>query len=555
MSSSPNTPAAEAAERWPRLARAVGLDPRAAVILAFSGGADSVLLLHWLCACEPRPPLIAVHVDHGLRGLESAGDASFCRQMCGELGVPFRLVRVALDPAAPSLEERARAARYTALLEEARRAHIGVIVTAHQADDSFETMLMRWMRGSDLAGLGGIEPVARREGARGPVRIVRPLLALRRAEVRRLADQAGLRWREDSSNHDARFTRTRIRETFLPRLAQVGGDTAVDNLRRFAEAIDALEHDLSARTADVEWKPLSSRHATRRRSDSSLGGTLRRAQLARLPTALRRRALWRLLVQGTARAPSRRLLSLLEQDLATGVCTRHALPGGWSLCLRSNAVELHPPLGALGSDSRQLWLPLRELAGLERLPQARANAWVERMEAPEQGFFLPVPGSLTLPDGRRLSAHITTGSPSRPIPRDARVVELDLGVLPTHLRVRWPGPGDRFHPLGSPGSRPLRRFLADARVPRGERRLVPIVWDAAQIVWVAGLRPSEVVCVRADSSVRLRLELFGGPGVERRAHETLDAARPPLVQGSLPFDGLAPGNAPGQDGDLPGPRG
>jgi tRNA(Ile)-lysidine synthase len=509
-------------ERWPRLARAAGLDPAEPVVLALSGGVDSVLLLHWLAASEPRPAVLAVHVDHGLRGAESDGDARFCADLCRDIGLPFRLRRAQLDPDPSGLEERAREARYALLLEEARRARVRTILTAHHADDSLETLLMRWVRGTELAGLVGPaetlerEPRDERAGSRW---IVRPLLGLRRAEIERHALEAQLEWREDSSNRDLRFTRNRVRQELLPNLAALGGPQAVESLRAFAGAVEGLERDLSERTAALAWRPLRSSRATRRGQDLELGGTLRRAPLMRLPSALQRRALWRLLVEGTAHAPSRRLLGLVLEDLDRGRNTRHALAGGWSLCLRSNSLELHPPLEALGAPPRAPvrapWLPFAELEGATELPRRRTPAWITRLAAPEHGFVLPVPGSVTLPDGRRIFAHWISDGVGRAIPRDGRVVELDLAGFgphppPTQLCVRWPRAGDRFHPLGAPGHRPLRRFLADAGVPRAERRLVPLVLLGREVLWVAGLRPAHAARVQPTTVRRLRLELHSG---------------------------------------------
>lgn len=506
-------------ERWPRLARVAGLDPAEPVVLALSGGVDSVLLLHWLAASEPRPSILAVHVDHGLRGAESDADARFCADLCRDIGVEFRLRRAQLDPQPGGLEERARQARYALLVEEARRAHVRTILTAHHADDGLETLLMRWVRGTELAGLVGPAPALERDDGSASRWIVRPLLGLRRAEIERFAVEAKLEWREDSSNHDLRFTRNRLRQAVLPSLAALGGDAAVESLRAFAGAVEGLERDLSERTASLAWHPLRSTRATRRGSDAELGGTLRRAPLMRLPSALQRRALWRLLVEGTALAPSRRLLGLVLEDLDRGRNTRHALAGGWSLCLRSNSLELHPPLEALGVPPKALprapWLPFAELEGATQLPRRRTPAWVARLAAPEHGFVLPVPGSVTLPDGRRLFASWLEDCAGRPIPRDERRVELDLAgydgnPAPTQLVVRWPRAGDRFHPLGAPGHRELRRFLADVGVPRAERRLVPLVALGSEILWVAGLRPAHAARIQPSTRRRLRLELHAG---------------------------------------------
>ncbi|MBM3988815.1 MAG: tRNA lysidine(34) synthetase TilS, partial [Planctomycetes bacterium] len=280
MAALPHPLPADWKERWPRLASAVGVEPSEPLVLGLSGGADSVLLLHWLCASEPRPPVLAVHVDHGLRGAESDADREFCAQLCRDNGVRFRARRIELA-AGSNLEARAREARYAVLAEEAARNRVRVLLTGHHSDDGLETLLLRWIRGSMLAGLHG--PAER--SRLGNLLLVRPLIGMRRAEIRTLLREAGLRWRDDSSNGDLRHTRNRVREEFLPSLEQLGGAQALESLRKFAGAVEHLEQDLSRRTADLAWRPLSATRATRRAATSSLGGSLHRAPLARLPSA------------------------------------------------------------------------------------------------------------------------------------------------------------------------------------------------------------------------------------------------------------------------------
>ena len=132
--------------RWGRLALAAGISASGPVLVALSGGADSVLLLRLAAASRARARVFALHVDHGLRGAASDADARFCTELCRELGVPLRVVRADLDPAAPGLEARARRARYRALADEAARLGVETIVTGHHADDSLETLLQRWTR-------------------------------------------------------------------------------------------------------------------------------------------------------------------------------------------------------------------------------------------------------------------------------------------------------------------------------------------------------------------------------------------------------------------------
>jgi tRNA(Ile)-lysidine synthase len=524
--------------RWRQLARAAGLDPREAVVLALSGGADSVFLLHVLAASAERPVVTAVHVDHGLRGDDSLEDARWCARLCARLGVPFERRRLAgLTLEGPGLEARAREARYAALFDVARRLGCRTVLTGHHADDALETVLLRWVRGADLGGLASLRPSlelgppapphdraaapGHRLPARQRLRVVRPLLSMRREEVRALLGSAGLHWREDASNSDERFLRNRVRR-LVPRLVALGGPSTLDNLRAFGAAVDSLERHLAGATAHIAWQQPAHAVATRSRERAGLGGTLPRAALMRLPSALRRRALWRLILEGTGRAPRRALLDALLDDLGAGRCARHALPCGYRMILRSSQLDCVPPRARLvgGSTPRQLRLRFEAPGG-------------ELGAAPAASAALHVPGDLRLPDGRVLTAELVRVDPCSPPPRRRTEVEIDPGRAPLAVHVRFLRPGDRFHPLGAPGSRPLRRFLADSGVPREERGSVPLVLLGEQIAWVAGLRPAEPFrVVRSRSPLRLRLRLIGGApepdepaGAMTSAHAPADAPR------------------------------
>lgn len=119
----------------------------------------------------------------------------------------------------------------------------------------------------------------------------------------------------------------------------------------------------------------------------------------------------------------------------------------------------------------------------------------------------PLPSELQLPDGRRLRASWSEAMPGMPPPRTQHTVELDARDLQGPLSVRWPLPRDRFHGLGAPGSKPLRRFLSDQKLPPYERGRVPLVVCGSEIIWVVGLRPCHRHRVRSDTARRLRLEL------------------------------------------------
>jgi len=513
----PSTPADRAAGaalpfgpgRWEPLARALGLAPAAPLVLALSGGADSVYLLQLLSRAEPRPELLAVHVDHGLRGAESEADAEFCMALCRRLAVPFVRRRVALDPEAQGLEERARVARYRALCEEAARAGIGVIATGHHADDVVETLLLRWLRGTDAAGAHVPARTELRPGqdeaalnpTRTPLLLVRPLLALRREEVRTTLLRQGLEWREDSSNARPEFARNRLRNVFLPLLSAACGPEASTHLARFGSAVEEFERQCARLTAAVAWR--APRHALARRAadERRAGGALERAELERLIAPLQRRALVRLLAEGTGRFDRRVVIDDVLATLRSGATGDWVLAGGWRLGLHGGWLELDPP------PRRRSGRPGH--AG--RAPVSTASTAHQRQfdfAAHEDGpWALAVPGTTTLPDGRRLSAEWVEVSAASALPHGAGTVELDAHDLAGPLAVRWPRSGDRFRPLGGPGSKRLTRFLRDAGIPRHDRGRVALVCNAEEVLWVAGLRPSETRRVHAGTRRRLRLSV------------------------------------------------
>ena len=198
------------------------------VVVAVSGGVDSMTLLHLLV--EIGQPLVAVHVDHGLRA-DSAEDAAFVRSECSRLGTEVEVIEVTV--AQGNVQARAREARYDVLVEVTRRRRERWVATAHTATDQAETVLMALARGAGLRGMAGMPP--RRALTEG-VDLIRPLLQCSKQEVRAEARSRAWAWREDSSNARPDYLRNRLRHTVLPSLeAEAPG---VD-LRIAASAADA----------------------------------------------------------------------------------------------------------------------------------------------------------------------------------------------------------------------------------------------------------------------------------------------------------------------------
>jgi len=296
------------------------------VAVALSGGADSVALLHLLREPNLRVKVLAIHVHHGARGAEADRDAEFCRRLCHELDVPFRLVRLETDMNLAEGREAAwRRARYDALSDAAGEMAAEAIATAHHRDDVAEGVMVQLLRGAGPRALAGIADTTERG-------VVRPLLAWRRTEVRTWLENRGLRWCEDSSNQNPEHLRNLVREKLLPDL-ELASPRLRDHLVRLAGALaadDALLSDELKKTARWidPWHP-----------DGGVPiGTVRD-----LPLPLRTRWLHaQLALTGIGRVTTRQL-EVFEELLDSGRPRAVSLAGRWNLRSARGRLWLEPP--------------------------------------------------------------------------------------------------------------------------------------------------------------------------------------------------------------------
>jgi tRNA(Ile)-lysidine synthase len=432
------------------------------VLVAVSGGADSVALLHVLTSLAPawRLTLHVVHVDHGLRP-DSGRDAEFVRALGARLGVPVAVERVRIGPG--SLEAASRAARYAALEAWADRLAATRIAVGHTADDQAETVLMRVLGGAGVRGLAGIPPV------RG--RVIRPLLDVRRAALREALAAAGLPWVEDPTNRDPKFLRNRIRHELLPLLAASYRADVVPALARTArlarEAVDVLE-----RGAALELARLA------RPDGAAL--TLSRAALRALPPAVAAEVLRQAAARLGSRAPLRAWAHRgLRRVLAAAPPRRPFRLAGVTVEVSGDHVRV----------------------GARREPPLIARA-------------LGVPGRVELPEvGRVIEARVLPAG-GYATPRGGDRVAFDAAGLPRTLTVRPRRPGERFHPFGGPERR-LKSFLIDAKVPRWERDRLPLIDAGGEIVWVAGVRRGATAPVTLATREVIELIVLAHPTARR----------------------------------------
>jgi tRNA(Ile)-lysidine synthase len=395
--------------------------PPGPLVVAVSGGADSIALLLLLSSLAPELglDLHVAHYDHRLRPSASAKDAAFVAELAQSVGASIRLGRADKPPKS---EDDARELRYAFLRRAAREAGATHIATGHTRDDQAETVLLHATRGSGLAGLAGMRP--KRDD------IVRPLLAIGRAETVIVCAEAKIAPHEDASNRDPKYARNRIRHKVLPELTRINPQVSAA-LARLADA--------AAGAAD----------ATRETAERMLTAAMTDGQidLGKLDGPRRDEALAIAWHRATGRALSARHRTALAA-LAAGRAGSSALdlPGGRALReYRTLRIE---PAGAPATLAPQDQMPL----SLDR--PVEWEGWSIRLRSTPPGTDV-----------------------------------LAVAAPPHELVVRSRRPGDR---LAGPLHMKVQDLFTDAKVPARARTTHPLVATAAgEIWWVVGLKRAD----------------------------------------------------------------
>jgi tRNA(Ile)-lysidine synthase len=455
---------------------------RSHILVAVSGGADSVALLHSLhqAAKQHRWRLTVAHLNHGIRGKAAAEDAAFVEAMARQLRIPCVVGRARVPALAKrkgiSLEMAAREARYAFLARTARAVKADGVATAHTADDQVETILLKLVRGAGRCGLSGMAAQSLIEG----VPLIRPLLEVSRGEIEAFLRERSLLWREDESNQDTAFLRNRVRHELLPFLEKEFNPGIREAVLRTGELLRAEDAwmDEMARgiLKDCTLTPALSPEGRGSRYVQS-------DKLYGYPLAARRRVIRLWLVQQGVPAMGLDFGSIARVEALLGRrqgSQTVELAGGWQVQRQYDRVLVKktPPLRGEGKPvgSVQVKVPgvtLMRALGV-RIAVTLAPGIVKTRGA-EPGAF---------PAQATLSAKV-----------------LEQGGL-------WARPGkagDRMSPFGMKGTRKIQDILVDAKVPRAVRERIPVLVCAERVVWLPGYRIDRKWAVDAERAMNLQV--------------------------------------------------
>jgi tRNA(Ile)-lysidine synthase len=463
--------------------------PGGRVVVALSGGPDSVALVHLLRELEAGGHLTLAglaHFNHQLRGADADADEAFCRGIAAEWSLRIECetadVRAAAARDGRSIEDAARTLRYAFLERAADRLGAAAIATGHSRDDQAETFLLRLLRGSGPRGLAGILPRAGR--------VVRPLLDVSRADLRAYVAARSLAFRDDASNADVRIPRNRIRHELLPYLEREFSPGIAAVLAR--EAVIARQDEAHLQAAAIDLASsivLSSGEGTEESEVDAVA-------LTSTPPALAARVA-RMALQ--TRAPGGFVgFDQVERFLH------------FAASARTGAALSLPGQRAVHDGRRVVLAP-------EPPRRRNRDLTANRVFANSFSFPLSIPGEVRLDKqgwviaAEQVDASAAAGDQAS----GALSVEVAAAAVRLPLVIRSRRAGDRFRPSGLGHRKKLHDFLIDRKIPRETRDLLPLVVDGEdRIVWVVGHSVAEDFRVTGASRgvILLKSRRLGGLG-------------------------------------------
>ncbi len=483
------------------------------VLLAVSGGADSIALLYTMGALKAekvlRIELFCAHINHQLRGAEADKDESFVLEQAAALNIPVFTKQVDVREFARrnklSIETAARKLRIENLLDIAGANNCNCIATGHQKNDNAETVMQRLSRGTGFRGLGGIRPVlvfgdlvlAKRQAVARKVKFVRPLLCVTRDEIIKYLKERNLKWRIDHTNADCTYRRNFIRHRLLPALQQQSDSSIVEQLFGLSRSAQRF-YDLVCSRAEKTWPKLA--RCAGDKVELNLKSFLLEPEPVKIELIRRSLTCLGSGERDLTQKHYEKILRLAKQNIGG---KKIELPGRFVVRheyrnLVFARCEKEAVVGEEISSSVTLEVPSRMQFGQYLIEATILDAGYSMLDA-----------------RRKTKSRIEDrGSRIKFVER----FDLDKLKLPVVVRSRLDG--DRFWPLGlalrqaqdgehsrTAGQKKVGKFLTAARVPEEVRQNVLIVADSEKIIWVWPIRISEETKITDETQKILQLKI------------------------------------------------
>lgn len=432
------------------------ITPGMKLVIAVSGGADSIALLYLLQLLKPdmQLSLIVVHVNHHLRGADSDADEQFVKNLCDRLNINTVVKHLKFDNE-KDLENQARIKRRNILYKVLKSYKFDCIALAHQKNDQAETILMNLTRGAGITGMGGIKPCADS--------IIRPLLPFSREEIEAWLKENKFDWRHDKSNDETRFTRNRIRNELIPWLEKNLNQSVTDRLLLQSRIFQQADEYFKANTERKFKKLIISENAEQIILDLAY-----LKQMAEVEQFYSLRAIYSTLSKTDHEFFMHSFDEIKRLFESEGSKQTRLAHGIW-------VIKQYDEMIMTTID-----------------PQTETNEIQELILDEERTHFVFSNWRFTLKFLKLQPKNLTNTKLLHNV-----LIDMNKVVLPLKLRSRLPG--DRFIPSGMNSEKKLKEFFIDEKVPKLERDKVPILTDSEKIIWIVGYRQDERALCSEDT--------------------------------------------------------
>lgn len=443
------------------------------LIIGVSGGADSVVLLHLLKRLQQEYlwgiEMFVVHVNHGIRGTEADEDQLFVENLCKEWGVPFQSYTISVPELAlvhkKSLEEMGREVRYKLFEKIRTEKKFDYILVAHHQNDQAETILMNLIRGSGTTGLIGMTP---QNG-----RVLRPLLCVSRHQIITYCKENNLSYKTDSTNEEEQYLRNKIRKRVMPVLNECNPNL-LQAFTQLSEILFYQEEYMEYETQKMIKAILLNKN------DNKI--EISRDLFVKSPIALQHRVIRQLIFMllGHIKHISYQHIQIVQEFITkkeTGKIIH--LPRTLTVSIKYDMIQFY--IGRISQDIKIAPVIIQK----------------------DQKIHIPNLNA-------ELELHVLKNEIGNEDRLSSRwIVEFDGQVIKEPLQLRTRMPGDIFSPSKGRGTKKLKDYFIDLKIPREERERIPLVAQGSEILWIVGYDYNKKYKVTPNTEIVYRMIVQG----------------------------------------------